>query len=303
MLFTMMAALLLHSPGAAQAAAGDDEKGFLALVNQERAARGLGRLVAADDLVAVARRHSARMAARNEVFHNSNLSSEVEGWELLGENVGLGPTVREVHEALMASKVHRDVILHPRFTELGVGVVLAGGEMWVTEVFRLPEAPPESTVTTAAPAEAPPAGEAEPSAPPATASPPVAGTARPGDGEAAAAAPAPAPPAAPATASAAPARRPGPALRRLQVAGQRPAIPAIEEATPPAVPPPGPEEAPPAPPTAPLEPLVIDDINPQAISLPLPKPTDIPEAGLVAAGLLLLVVGSASVTTRRVVAG
>ncbi|HUP68673.1 MAG TPA: CAP domain-containing protein [Acidimicrobiales bacterium] len=263
-LSAMMAALFLCGPGAfgAEASSESAEAEFLALVNQERVARGLGRLVEAADLVAVARRHSARMADRDEVFHNANLSSEVEGWQLVGENVGIGPTVRETHDALMESKVHRDVLLQPRFTQLGVGVVLKGPDIWLTQVFRLPEGQPESTVTTA---------------PPAVATASTAST------------------------SSTPARRPATALGRLQVAGGRPGSPATEEPASPAVPVPGAAEAPPDPPTAPLEPVDIDDINPQAVSVPLPKRADIPEAGLVAAALLLLVVGSASVTTRRVV--
>lgn len=135
-----VALLSLNGAGAGFATtSGHEEAGFLALVDRERATRGLGGLAEAEDLVAVARRHSARMASENDVFHNAGLSSEVDGWELLGENVGVGPTVGDIHRALMESKVHRDVILQPRFTQVGVGVVVVGEEIWLTQVFRRPE--------------------------------------------------------------------------------------------------------------------------------------------------------------------
>lgn len=228
----VVAVLFLNSSAAAPAGASADseESRFLALVNQERASRGLGRLLPASDLVTVARRHSARMASRDEVFHNSNLSSEVEGWDLLGENVGVGPSEQEIHDALMASKIHRDVILGPRFTQLGVGVVLEGGEIWLTQVFRLPEAQPQASPDPTGRAEAP----AEPTSPPATAAP----------------------------AYTAPASSPQTAQ-------------------------------------SPAEPVVAGGASLTAISVPLPEPEDIPVAGIVATGLLLAVVGSASVATRR----
>lgn len=227
----VVAVLFLHASAAAPASASaeGDESRALALVNQERAARGLGRLAPAPDLVTVARRHSTRMAEANEVFHNSRLSSEVDGWELLGENVSAGPAVQKIHDALMASKVHRDVILEPRLTQIGVGVVMAGGEIWLTEVFRLPEGQPQSSPAPTGQAEAPAAPPASPAAtePAATPAGPGAGTGGAGDG--------------------------GP----VAATARAPATPS------------------------------------------LPEPEDIPVVGPVATGLLLAVVASASVATRR----
>lgn len=283
LVLAMVAAVFPLGPGAGPVAASASHEGdFLALVNQERAARGLGRLVSAGDLVTVARRHSARMSAADEVFHNSNLSSEVDGWELLGENVGVGPTVPEVHKALMGSTVHRDVILHPRFTQLGVGVLVEGGEIWLTQVFRLPDeqAAPVTTTAPAPPATAPQATAPLGPAPPATATPAVA--------------------AAPGTTTTTPNRRPP--SGRVRVAGRRSSSPAAAKA-------PSPtsstivttdttqETGPPV--SLPVGPVIIESAGPEAIAVSLPEPEDIPTAGLVAAGLLLAVVGSASVATRR----
>jgi uncharacterized protein YkwD len=56
-------------------------------------------------------------------------------WDAIGENVGVGSTVRSVHRALMNSTSHRRIILSRAFTSVGVGVVRSGGRAWVTEIF------------------------------------------------------------------------------------------------------------------------------------------------------------------------
>lgn len=113
-----------------------DEGAFAARVNSERASRGLSRLPAASDLITVARRHAAEMARRGTIGHYGDLRAEVSNWQEVGENVGAGPTVDDVHRAFMASPSHRDEILRPGYQDLGVGVVWAGGRLWVSEIFR-----------------------------------------------------------------------------------------------------------------------------------------------------------------------
>lgn len=141
----LLAALLvpLVARPADAAVDGGAEARFVQLVNQARAHAGLSALTVASDLVTVARRHSARMADSDSLHHNPNLADEVTGWQSLGENVGRGPTVDSIHQALMDSPGHRANILSSRFTQIGVGVeVREGGRIWVTQVFRLPyEAP------------------------------------------------------------------------------------------------------------------------------------------------------------------
>lgn len=174
-------------PATARADAGA-EGAFVAAVNAERAAAGLPALSVAGDLVAVARAHSARMADSGNLHHNPNLGSDVSGWQRVGENVGKGPDVGAIHEAFMASPGHRTNILDGTWTEVGIGVVVRDGRVWVTQVFRQPMA-------AAAPAAAPaPAPEPEPEPAP----------------EPAPAAPAPAAEQAPAPADDAPAEKPAP---------------------------------------------------------------------------------------------
>lgn len=153
--------------GAADAGAEGD---FIQRANRARADKGASPLRGDGELTAVARRWSARMAQAQSLSHNPNLTSEVShDWEKLAENVGVGPTVAEVHDAFMASSSHRSKILDPAFTAMGVGVITDDkGRMWVTEIFMQLRSgagtnPPPTTAaptTTAAPAGASPASAA-----------------------------------------------------------------------------------------------------------------------------------------------
>jgi hypothetical protein len=127
--------------GANGAVDGGAEAGFVARIAAERtAAGGLAGYSVADDLVAVARRHAARMASEGRLYHNPSLGSEVTGWTAVGENVGVGPSVDDIHRAFMASATHRHAILSGEYTQVGVGVEVGGdGTLWVVEVFRRPD--------------------------------------------------------------------------------------------------------------------------------------------------------------------
>ena len=115
------------------------EAGFVSRIASERVARGLDQLEGASDLQTVARRHAQRMATRGEPYHNPNLGSEVQGWAIVSENVGAGTSVDQVHQAFMSSQTHREIILSPELTQVGVGVVRASdGQIYVVEVFRRP---------------------------------------------------------------------------------------------------------------------------------------------------------------------
>lgn len=127
--------MLILSASAASASSG--EGCFTSSINGARSSAGVPPLATRDDLVAIARRHSARMAAAGEIFHNSGLASEApDDWQLLGENVGRGPDCTSIHDAFMASASHRRNILDKNFNLVGVGVVVtADNTVFVTEVF------------------------------------------------------------------------------------------------------------------------------------------------------------------------
>ena len=135
----------------ASAATDANAASFVSKANAERTSRGLPALRVATDLTAVARHHSEDMAAKQSLYHNPNLGSEVSNWQVVGENVGDGGTVQSIHDAFMNSPEHRANILATDYTEIGIGTVTdANGIIWVTQVFRLPY---KATVTHTAPAK------------------------------------------------------------------------------------------------------------------------------------------------------
>jgi hypothetical protein len=105
------------------------------LVDQSRGAHRLGGLSRAWDLDAIAARHSAAMAAAGGIFHNGALAGHVPGgWAALAENVGVGPSADDVHNAFMNSAGHKANILGG-YDKVGIGVAEAGGLVYITEVF------------------------------------------------------------------------------------------------------------------------------------------------------------------------
>jgi Cysteine-rich secretory protein family len=130
----LLAVVLPSSPIAS--ASSSDESRLVSLVNAERASRGIHTLSVASDLMSIAHRHSAEMAASRSIYHNNALPSEVRGWRAIGENVGRGPTAKAVHDAFMRSSEHRAHILGSRYKQIGTGAVKGSdGYLYVTEVF------------------------------------------------------------------------------------------------------------------------------------------------------------------------
>ena len=125
------------------------ESQFVAKMNAARQSAGLRPYAVASDLTSVARRHSADMAAKQSLYHNPNLTTEVQNWQAVGENVGEGPTVSDIHNAFMNSPEHRANILDHDFTQVGVGVSVDNhGIIWVTEDFRQPQSSSTATHST-----------------------------------------------------------------------------------------------------------------------------------------------------------
>ncbi|HEU4674439.1 MAG TPA: CAP domain-containing protein [Motilibacteraceae bacterium] len=135
----VLTALALAGPVRPAAAQGPGTATILAQVNASRAAAGLRPLALASDLSSVAYAWSRHMATTTVLAHNPNLTGQVDDWQVVGENVGYGPTVTDVETAFMNSPRHRANILEPRYTQIGLGVVVdAQGTSWITQVFRKP---------------------------------------------------------------------------------------------------------------------------------------------------------------------
>src|SRR5436305_4971981 len=127
------------APTSASASTYGFEAQFVADMNAARQANGLAPYSVASDLTAVARGHSAQMASQQSLYHNPSLTTQVQNWQAVGENVGEGPSVSDIHTAFMNSPEHRANILDHDFTQVGVGVAVdKNGIIWVTEDFRQP---------------------------------------------------------------------------------------------------------------------------------------------------------------------
>jgi len=111
------------------------EAQMLTMLNQERASRGLGPLVRDASIDAVARQHSIDMLQRGYFAHDtpdgqSPFLRMIGGgirFTEAGENLALAPTVPLAHQGLMNSPGHKDNILRPEFTRVGIGAAIADG--------------------------------------------------------------------------------------------------------------------------------------------------------------------------------
>src|SRR5688500_14902162 len=98
--------VLVLSAGPASAEPAANEAQLLALLNQVRAGKGLAPLAPDAQLQAVARQWSAKMAQDGGLSHNPNLPNQVTNWRMIGENVGVGTDVVQLHNAFVASPHH-----------------------------------------------------------------------------------------------------------------------------------------------------------------------------------------------------
>jgi hypothetical protein len=135
------------------------ESDFLARINALRASVGVAPVAMDSKLTGVARDWSVQMSGGTGLAHNPNLRSIIDGitsvWRKLGENVGWGTSVAQLHDALVKSPHHYANLVDPDFHIVGIGVVVKGAEMWVTQDFLAGptggSTPTPTTPTTARP--------------------------------------------------------------------------------------------------------------------------------------------------------
>ena len=123
------------------------EQEMLDLVNSERTTRGLAPLELDPRLVSVARQHSEEMFRLKYFGHQSpaagspfdRLAAAKVTYARAGENLAYAHSVAVAHRGLMDSAGHRENILRPEFSRVGIGVVSAGsyGRMF-TQLFVAP---------------------------------------------------------------------------------------------------------------------------------------------------------------------
>lgn len=140
---TTLALLLVRVPDAQAARDASAEAQFVQLINESRVAAGVGSLAAAADVASVAHAWSVSMAAANDLTHNPLYTEQICCWQSIAENVGyhtvtssVSETVNRLHSLFMDSDGHRANILNDAFNQVGVGVEISGGLLWVTVNFR-----------------------------------------------------------------------------------------------------------------------------------------------------------------------
>jgi uncharacterized protein YkwD len=111
--------------------------------NQARAARGLRALEWDPALAAAALRHCERMAAEGAISHQfagePDLSERAGGagahFNLVEENVAVGPSPVSLHEAWMNSPHHLENLLNPEVNRVGYAVVARGDVLYAVADF------------------------------------------------------------------------------------------------------------------------------------------------------------------------
>ncbi|MGC4377952.1 CAP domain-containing protein [Fictibacillus sp. Mic-4] len=120
-----------------------DEKQMFDLVNKERQKAGVKPLEIDMRLVKTARLKSKDMIDKNYFDHNSpTYGSPFDmmkkfgiSYNTAGENIAGNQTVQAAHTALMNSQGHRENILNPSYTKVGIGIVDGGpyGKMFTQQ--------------------------------------------------------------------------------------------------------------------------------------------------------------------------
>src|SRR4051794_15723484 len=132
------------------------EAQFVADINALRASKGLPQLAVHPELVGIARDWAAQMAKADQISHNPRLAQLVQAdWQKLGENVGVGMTEDQLHQAFIDSPAHYKNLVDPDFRYIGVGVVIGrdGAIFTAHQFMQLRPAPAAAaTPTTAKPA-------------------------------------------------------------------------------------------------------------------------------------------------------
>jgi len=126
----------------------NDEAALLNHINRERRKRGLTLLGAHVGLQAVARRHSAEMAKFQYLAHESPRTGSPADRAKKGgvasavimENVGLAPSVFDLHTGFLNSEGHRRNMLSTEVNHVGVGLIRGKAKngatvLYATELF------------------------------------------------------------------------------------------------------------------------------------------------------------------------
>jgi uncharacterized protein YkwD len=142
-IFALLLALLFTASAAAQQFDAAGEKQLVELINQERAREGVPPLAVDERLTKAARKHTQLMVKEQKLSHQFGneqplqvrVADEGLRSDRQAENVALEVDAAGAHAVLMNSPPHRANILSQNYNAVGVGVMLAGDKVYVTEDF------------------------------------------------------------------------------------------------------------------------------------------------------------------------
>ncbi len=100
-----------------------DRNEVIALVNRSRAEAGLPPVRENFLLDRKADAWAQHLRDVCDLSHSDLKQGAPPNWHYLGENVGYGGTIAQIHEAYLRSPGHRENILDPSFEEMGAAAV------------------------------------------------------------------------------------------------------------------------------------------------------------------------------------
>jgi uncharacterized protein YkwD len=135
---TLLATLLATSV-AAQSAPSPTvaaiEQRMAELANQSRAAVGAGPVAVDVNFATASRDWSCQMARTNAFAHDPNFAAGGALAEIIAARSGAdGDAGAQLHQQFLDSPAHREIMLNPAYTRVGIGVCALNG-FWVTERF------------------------------------------------------------------------------------------------------------------------------------------------------------------------
>jgi cysteine-rich secretory family protein len=127
----------------AQSAPTGDEKYLFGAVNHDRTSAGLQPLKWDASLAAAARAHLAQVVEHRRLSHQfsgeADLAARCSGagarFSMTAENVALAPSIDEMHIGWMNSIPHRENIMNPKLTAIGIAVGKRGDTFFGVQDF------------------------------------------------------------------------------------------------------------------------------------------------------------------------
>ena len=109
------------------------------LVNSSRGSARVATVSGNEQTAGKAQAWAARMARTGVVEHTGGGSridtSGIPKWCSVGENVGMAPSIADLHAAWMRSSAHKSNILSTKFNRVGTGVVRKGSYVYGIQIF------------------------------------------------------------------------------------------------------------------------------------------------------------------------